>query len=122
MNKHGRHVEKSGNVVWYLHGKFHREGGPAIEWSDGDKGWFHHGDLHRLDGPAMESENEEWWIHGNLLDEDEVEIAKRLLDGGLRLAPLYVNHPSLKYICQFVLEKSVPSIGVNSGTGTKPRR
>lgn len=33
---------------------FHREDGPAIEWSNGDKEWWLNGNRHREDGPAIE--------------------------------------------------------------------
>ena len=35
-------------------GQLHREAGPAIEWSDGEKEWYVNGILHRIDGPAVE--------------------------------------------------------------------
>jgi len=28
------------SFIYYLNGKFHREDGPAVEWSNGDKKWF----------------------------------------------------------------------------------
>ena len=37
---------------WRINGKFHREDGPAIEWSNGDKEWYLNGRRHREDGPA----------------------------------------------------------------------
>src|SRR5690606_24568249 len=37
----------------------HREDGPAVEFSNGDKFWYQNGKLHREDGPAAE------WVHGN---------------------------------------------------------
>ena len=37
-----------------LNGKLHREDGPAIEDSDGDKYWYLNDKLHREDGPAIE--------------------------------------------------------------------
>ena len=35
-------------------GLFHREDGPAIEYTDGAKEWQQYGKLHRLDGPAID--------------------------------------------------------------------
>jgi len=32
-----------GDKYWYLHGKLHREDGPAIEFINGTKKWFYHG-------------------------------------------------------------------------------
>jgi len=47
---------------------FHREDGPAVEYSDGTKYWFINGKLHREDGPAIEQYNgtNEWYINGKL--------------------------------------------------------
>ena len=36
-------------------GQLHRENGPAVEWTDGDKLWYQNGQLHRTDGPAVEN-------------------------------------------------------------------
>jgi len=33
-------VSKSGDKFWSLNGKLHREDGPAIEYSNGDKVWY----------------------------------------------------------------------------------
>ena len=47
-------VGEGGTKEWLLHGKLHREDGPAVEWADGSKQWWLHGKLHREDGPAIE--------------------------------------------------------------------
>ena len=44
----------NGTKRWYLNGKFHREDGPAIEYTNGQYGWYLNGQLHREDGPAAE--------------------------------------------------------------------
>jgi hypothetical protein len=51
---------------------FHREDGPAIEWSDGSKSWWFNGKLHREDGPAIERADgtTSWWLNGELHRED----------------------------------------------------
>jgi len=51
---------------WELDGKLHREDGPAIEWSNGDKQWWLNGKCHRDDGPAIEHTDgyKEWWFNG----------------------------------------------------------
>lgn len=56
------------NPEWWLHGKPHREDGPARIEDSGEKRWFQHGKLHREDGPAVEHPNgtEEWWLNGKL--------------------------------------------------------
>ena len=33
-----------GTKYWYLNDKFHREDGPAIEWSSGYQEWYFHGE------------------------------------------------------------------------------
>jgi hypothetical protein len=59
----------NGTKQWYLHDQLHRVGGPAIEYDDGDKEWYQHGKLHREDGPAIEYDDgyKEWWYHGENL-------------------------------------------------------
>ncbi len=51
----------------------HREDGPAVEWSDGDKKWWIDGKLHRTDGPAVECSDgsKVWYIHDELISEAE---------------------------------------------------
>lgn len=50
---------------WRVAGFLHRENGPAIEYSNGDKFWLIKGKLHREDGPAIESANgDEWYLNG----------------------------------------------------------
>ena len=33
-------VSDSGDICWYLDGKFHREDGPAVEYANGNKFWY----------------------------------------------------------------------------------
>ena len=40
MSQPEMRVGPDGSKCWYLHGKFHREDGPAIEYSDGEKKWY----------------------------------------------------------------------------------
>ena len=58
---------------WFLNGKYHREDGPACEWSNGDKYWYKNGNYHREDGPACEYSNgqKEWWIEDEEFSEEE---------------------------------------------------
>ena len=53
-------------VEWYFEGKLHREGGPAIEYVNGDKFWIKNGLTHRENGPAAEYADgtKEWWNNG----------------------------------------------------------
>ena len=56
---------------WFLNGKRHREDGPAIEWSNGDKSWYKNGKCHREDGPAIEyTSGKFWYKNGNYHRED----------------------------------------------------
>ena len=60
-------IDPFGNKRWKnKHGKFHRLGGPAIEYLKGTKYWFQDGKLHRLDGPAviLYNDNKEWFKYG----------------------------------------------------------
>jgi len=36
-------VYSNGTKEWFLHGKLHREDGPAVEYVDGDKYWYLNG-------------------------------------------------------------------------------
>jgi len=58
-----------GDKYWYVNDVLHREGGPAIEWNDGDATWLRWGQRHRLDGPAMDfpAENyKKWYVDDKL--------------------------------------------------------
>ena len=57
---------EGGDRFWYLNGKYHREDGPAIEWTNGDRSWYLNGELHREDGPAVELANGGcvWYLNG----------------------------------------------------------
>ena len=65
-------VYPGGSGEWFLHGKYHREDGPAIERADGSKAWFLNGKRHREDGPAIEyaDGSRRWWLHGKRHRED----------------------------------------------------
>ena len=66
-------VDANGTKKWCLHGKRHREDGPAVEYADGTKHWWFHGKRHREDGPAIEwaDGTKQWWLHGKQVTEDE---------------------------------------------------
>ena len=59
-------VLKEGGNRWYLNGKVHREGGPAVTYANGTKLWYINGERHREDGPAIENADgsKEWFING----------------------------------------------------------
>ena len=59
-------VDKVGNKIWRLNGKYHRTDGPAIEYTNGNKSWYINGERHRTDGPAIEyiDGSKLWYING----------------------------------------------------------
>ena len=69
-------VDDVGTTRWYKDAKckvLHREVGPAIEYTSGDKVWYQNGQLHRTDGPAavFADDTKRWYINGVLLTEAE---------------------------------------------------
>jgi hypothetical protein len=69
----GKIVSKSikkecpGSTEWRNEkGQWHREDGPAVEWSNGDEEWYINDKLHRINGPAVDFEKSdytEWWVN-----------------------------------------------------------
>lgn len=57
---------------WFLNDVLHREDGPALEYTDGEKWWYLNGELHRENGPAVERPNgtKEWYLNGKRHRED----------------------------------------------------
>jgi len=75
-------IDSNGTKYYYADKAFsilHRDDGPAIEWSDGDKSWFFDGKRHRLDGPAVHRLNgtKIWYVDGkrHRLDGPAIEWA-----------------------------------------------
>jgi hypothetical protein len=59
-------TDQYGNKFWYNEKReYHREGGPAIEWFDGEEWWLN-GKKHREDGPANEwlGDHKSWYYNG----------------------------------------------------------
>lgn len=76
-----KEIDKSGTIKWYNEdGQYHKEDGPAIVYSNGDKFWYINGDLHREDGPAVKFINgyNRWWINGVEYTEHEYKVKMRL--------------------------------------------
>ncbi len=65
-------IELEDCVEYRLNGKLHREGGPAVEWTDGPRQWWLNGQLHREDGPAVEwtDGSRQWLVNGEPHRED----------------------------------------------------
>ena len=59
--------------------QLHREGGPAIEYSDGSKVWYRNGQRHREDGPAIEHYNglKMWYLNDIKYTEQEYKKKMR---------------------------------------------
>jgi len=78
---HGFYTNVDGDKVWFCHGKYHREDGPAVEFVSGYKAWYSHGKLHREDGHAMECVGYKfWYFNGKHIDcssQEEFEIFLR---------------------------------------------
>ena len=71
----------NGEKIWYYMGKRHREDGPAAEYTNGSKFWFYHGEFHREDGPAIEYHDgsKNWYYHGRHLSCSSQYEFERLL-------------------------------------------
>jgi len=74
-------ISSTGNKWWYLNNQYHREDGPAVEYSDGSTLWYHYGQLHRLDGPAEDyaNGNKYWWYQGKQINCSSQEEFNRLI-------------------------------------------
>jgi hypothetical protein len=62
----------NGEKHWYKNNLRHRDDGPAIEYPNGAKYWYKNGLIHRDDGPAIEYENgtKKWLKNGQFHRED----------------------------------------------------
>ena len=60
--------------------------------------------LHCPFGPACVDTNgqERWQVNGHQLDNKQIKLMKEILED-IKLAPLYINHPIMKYPAQWVL-------------------
>lgn len=73
-------VDSEGNRRWYNDkNQLHREDGPAVEYTTGDKTWFQNGKFHRIDGPAIEYSDSYpiWFINGQYYEKSELDIFGR---------------------------------------------
>ena len=68
--KNGLIVDSYGNKHWYKNDKYHRDDGPALEFTRGTKYWFQNGKRHRIDGPAIEwgDGSRHWYYHGKQIN------------------------------------------------------
>lgn len=67
-------IDRYGTKRWRnKKGEYHRIGGPAVEWYDGDMEWRINGRLHRIDGPAIKyvGASIKWVLRGLSYDTKE---------------------------------------------------
>ena len=73
-------INEYGTKIWRLpNGFLHREDGPAIEYSNGDKSWYLNNKRHRENGPAVECINgyKAWFLNGIQYSEQEHKYKTR---------------------------------------------
>ena len=61
-----KEIDQDGTIRYYNeNNEFHREDGPAIEFTNGYKAWYKNGFLHKEDGHAIEysNGNKEYWYN-----------------------------------------------------------
>jgi protein associated with RNAse G/E len=69
-----RHYKQDGSYI------LHREGGPAVEYTNGNKWWYRYGKHHREDGPAIEYANgdKQWFLEDERIREEDFETAVKI--------------------------------------------
>ena len=75
------HINEYGTKRYYKDHEMtilHREDGPAVEYTNGDKLWYINGKLHREDGFVIEYVNgsKSWYLNGEYLTEEEFNQRK----------------------------------------------
>lgn len=71
-----------GTKFWYQNGELHRENEPAVEWDDIGREWYQNGMLHRENGPAVERPDgdKEWWLGHEEYTQDEFNKTLKEVD------------------------------------------
>ncbi len=71
-------INENGDRIWLdADGRLHREDGPAVECTNGDKFWYRNGVQHREDGPAAECVNRgKFWFKSGLCHRDDGPAAE----------------------------------------------
>ena len=77
-NKPNCTIDDDGTKRWILNGHYHREDGPALEFSNGTKYWYIKNICHRLDGPAIidGSGSSMWCFNGHEITDEITQWAK----------------------------------------------
>jgi hypothetical protein len=72
MDKPVCSIRENGSREWHLNGRYHRDDGPAIIYSDGAAVWYRNGEIHREGGPAVKNARgyKAWYLNGKLHRED----------------------------------------------------
>jgi hypothetical protein len=72
----------NGDKVWFLYGEIHRDNEPAVIYHDGEKRWYQHNRLHREDGPAIEYADggKVWYLRGKKISCTTQEEFERLMN------------------------------------------
>lgn len=96
--KNGKHVDKAGNINWFLNDQYHREDGPAIECTDGRKEWWIHGKRHRENGPAVEFPYAPniWFLNHSEISESEFNQWRMKQDLNEKLHSTLPSKPMIK--------------------------
>ena len=79
-----------GEKVWCINGKLHREDGPAVDDPDGTRKWYINDKRHREDGPAVEDADgyRAWYVDGEHL----ATLTKEHLIKYMELNNLTITH------------------------------
>jgi hypothetical protein len=73
-------INNNGDKFWKNEkGEYHREDGPAVEYTNGEKHWFKNGKYHREDGPAIEESDgsKEYWLNDEMVEEKDLPMNKK---------------------------------------------
>jgi hypothetical protein len=106
----GPAIEYSDGVkFWYKNGVYHREDGPAKWYSENHYAWYYEGELHRLDGPAVVYSNGSsyWYKNGKRHNPHGPAIVEMTLHGTFRKEWYYEG---TYYKDEAAFNKSTPSI------------
>ena len=116
--KNGLIIEDDGTTGWYKDDKLHREDGPAVVYSNGDKVWALNGEPHRVNGPAAVyfCGNKLWYLNGRLhrIDGPAIEnidgnnfwylYGKKISERKFKKHPIVIAHREKQFLEQTVSE------------------
>ncbi len=75
-------VNEHGTKRYYVNGQFHREDGPAVEYTNGTKEYYVNGKRHREGGPAIEHPDgsKDYYLNGNLYPKEDYYKQQVVID------------------------------------------